>query len=332
MSLIQSRLAVALSAFVVAQFGTQAALAQSLNGPAQSVVERLAPQDRQAFVARLIEWQQRQRSMDADATLDVAAPVFTSFNSASTLNLSKAAAPFKFVVKATDDLSGVPSVYAQARGPSGQTIYGYAYGSHPVTNFVASGGFSEVSRLLEPGTWKFVYAYGFDVAGNYFEADETELAALGNTSFTVVNKSGHDLAPPALASGKIMTASVSLSAHAPGTSGQSPSVGVKLTATDVGNTALSGVRQAYVYLCQLADPSKCIYLYGYVNATGLATATFSVTAQVSGSQGNVPGDYELKAVYVFDFAGNSTTLLSNKFGGSVDFAALFPTTVIKLKP
>ena len=40
----------------------------------------------------------------------------------------------------------------------------------------------------------------------------------------------------------------------------------------------------------------------------------------------------LRHVYLYDRAGNTTYLTSDKFGGSTDFSTMFPTTVITLTP
>ena len=94
----------------------------------------------------------------------------------------------------------------------------------------------------------------------------------------------------------------------------------------------SGVKQAYAYFCQIADPDKCIYLYGYLYATGVVKATISATAQVSVARGNEPGDYDLKNVYVYDQAGNYEYYTNTLFGDTTDFSTMFPSTVIKLRP
>jgi len=294
---------------------------------------RLAPHDREAYVRQLVARQEAERlqTIQDDVTADVTPPVLTKFSASTTLDVSKAAAPFRIVINASDDISGFQSLSAYATGPSGQTIYAQFNPGYPATSVSGFGGFSNLSRVLEPGMWKFTFAYAYDVAGNYVYVDEDDLAALGNTTFKVVNNSGYDLVKPLLTGGKIQTPSVSLSSHPPATT-KDPYVGVKLNLTDAGTTTLAGVRYAYAYFCQLADPDKCIYAYGSTNATGLAAVTLSAAVQVSTARGNVPGDYELEVVYVYDYAGNSNYLQSTKFGGTTDFSTMFPTTVIKLKP
>ncbi len=295
------------------------------------LIERLAPRDRQAYLQRLVARQHAKRgaTLGADAT----GPVLTAFNASTTLNVSKSSAPFKVFVKATDDLSGVSYLYFDATGPSGQTITAYAAPGYPAKAVSLSGGFQNLNRMLEPGTWKFTYAYGYDAAGNYSAVDEATLDALGNTTFTVGNNTGHDIVKPLLTSGKVMTPAVSLSALVPGSADSPVYVGVKVTASDAGTTALAGVASVSLYFCKLAEPNVCIYPYGDVFATALSTASLTVGAQVSAANGIVTGTYELKVAYVYDHAGNDTYLHSTNFGGTTDFSALFPGgTTITLVP
>jgi hypothetical protein len=295
------------------------------------IIERLAPQDRQAYIERLIE--QRQAEAAADLTADVTGPVLTAFNAPTKLNVSNPAAPFKVATKATDNLSGVTSMIFYAVGPSGQTFYAQANANFPLTAVALSGGVTSLNRMAEPGVWHFNYGYGYDGAGNYAYFSQAALEALGNTSFTVVNNGGYDTVGPALTGGKILTPSVSLSSFLPGTTDKPRSVGVKVTVTDTGNTALAGPKQVSMYFCKLAQPDVCFYPYGYFYATGQSTATFNAGTQVSASSGNVTGTYELRTVYVADHAGSYTYLYGTAFGGTTDFSALFPGgTSIKLKP
>lgn len=298
--------------------------------PPADPLEAIAPHERRDHVQRLVARQQAA-SPQAEAS-DTVGPVLTAFDSGAKLDLGKAASPFSMTVKATDDLSGVQALYFYATGPSGQIAYAYAAQGYPAKSVTVLGGLSSMNKMLEPGVWKFTYGYGIDVAGNFSYFDEATLDALGNTSFTVVNKSGYDLTSPTLSSGKLITSSVSLASHQAGTTNQDRYVGAWLTATDAGNSALAGVRQGYADFCQLADPAKCIHLQGYVYATGKASVSLAVGTQVSAARGNAVGDYELHSVYLYDYAGNYTRLQSTKFGGAADFVSLFPATVIKLNP
>lgn len=295
-------------------------------------LEQIAPHERRAYIEQLTARQRAARMQSAEVAADATPPALLAFESATSLNVSKADARFKVAVKATDNSSGVRSLYFSATGPSGQQVYAEAHPGYPTKSVNVLGGFNPINRFLEPGTWTFDYAYGYDVANNYFFVDEAELAAFGNRTFTVVNNGGYDRTAPLLTSGRVITIAVSLASHQPGTT-QDRFAGMSLNATDAGNGEVSGVYRAYASFCMLTDASKCIYLSGNINASGQASAPFTAGTQVSAARGNVPGAYELNYVYVYDWAGNYTYLKSNKFGGPVDFSTLFPMgTVIRLDP
>jgi hypothetical protein len=292
---------------------------------------RLSPLEQRAHVERVIA---RQRATPApSAAADTTPPVLTVFNAAAAINLTKHAQPFRITIKGTDDMSGLKRVIYQATGPSGQIITGSTDDGFPALNYSGSAGLVGVNQFLEPGTWAFTYAYGWDWAGNYFFVDAAGLAALGNTVFTVSNLAGYDLIKPVLVSGKVLSPSVSLSAVINGTASEDPAVGVKLTFTDAGNPAVSGTYSAGANFCQVASPpTKCFTIEGYTSTMGQASETLTLVGQVSAARGQVPGEYELYSVYVHDHAYNSTSLTSTLFGGETDFKTLLPATIIKLKP
>lgn len=321
----------------LARMSLAAMLGLAAHGASQAEVvlsaealNQLSPDVARAYVARQITRPQAGPEQGGD---DQTAPVLTQFNANTALNLGKAAAPFKISIKGTDDLSGIKSVGFQATGPSGQVISGATDTAFPALNYSAQAGLAGVSQFLQPGTWKFTYAFVYDWAGNLLSLDEAQLEALGNTTVTVSNSGGYDLVKPALVAGSsIITPSVSLSAVAKGTGSEDPLVGMKVKVSDAGNSALAGVKSVSAILCQVADPARCIYPSGMITATGLAAATITVKAQVSAARGNTTGDYALRSVTVLDHAGNFTTLESVLFGGATDFGTLFSATVIKLKP
>jgi hypothetical protein len=311
-------------------FAATGTLAQSA-APADPL-EHIAPHERRAHVEELVKRQRAAAAQAGAAVADTTPPVLTAFESAAALNVGKADAKFKVAVKATDDMSGVRYLYFYASGPSGQQIYAYAYPGYPSKSVSMLAGFNPVSRFLQPGTWNFTYAYGYDVANNFFYVDEAGLAALGNRTFTVVNNTGYDGTAPVLTGGKVLTSAVSLTSPQPGST-QDRYIGVSLSATDTGNGAVSGFYRGYAYFCKVSDTSKCIALTGNSYATGQPATTLTVGAQVSAARGSVAGEYELYYVSLYDWAGNYTYLLSNKFGGPVDFSAYFPNgTKITLNP
>jgi hypothetical protein len=316
---------------LTAAFGLAAAgVAQAEMALSAEALNQLAPSAAKSYVERQIA---RQQGAPAQGGDDQTPPVLTLFNAGTGLNLGKAAAPFKIGIKGTDDLSGIKSVGYQATGPSGQVISGAIDTAFPAASYSGSGGLAGASQFLQPGAWKFTYAFSYDWAGNFLSLNEAQLAALGNTSITVSNSGGYDLVKPVLVSGSsVITPLVSLSAVAKGTAAEDPLVGLNVKTRDAGNTAVAGVKSVSAIMCQLADPSRCIYPMGFTSATGLTAATIAIKTQVSATRGNVPGDYTLQSVTVMDHAGNFTTLNSTLFGGSTDFSTLFSATVIKLKP
>ncbi len=321
------------------RLGLAAVLGALLQGAAfaevplsDEALSTMAPQDRQTYLAKLIARQRANPGPMQGDNPDSVAPVLTAFNAGTKLNLGKAASPFAIAIKATDDSSGLRNLNFFATGPSGQVISGAIDPAFPSTSFAGYGGFGAVSQFLQPGVWKFTSANGRDWANNSFSVDEAGLAALGNTTFTVVNAGGYDLVQPSLTSGKLITGTVSLSAVAKGTSSEDPFVGVRLTTADTGTGAVAGVKSVAALFCQLVDPSKCFLLSGATTATGLAALTLNAKAQVSVARGNVTGDYTLNSVTVQDHAGNLVTLTSTLFGGATDFSAIFPGALIKLTP
>lgn len=322
----------------LARWGLTALLGLAANGAAHAeaglsadALASMAPSALKEYVARQIARQQAQPLQGG--ALDVTPPTLTQFSAGTKLDLNKAAAPFKIVIKGTDDLSGLKSVGYQATGPSGQVISGAIDTAFPALSYGGNGGFAGGSQFLEKGAWKVTYAFGFDWAGNFFNLNEAALALLGNTSFTVSNPGGFDLVKPTLLTGSgLITPTVSLSAVAKGTASEDPSIGLKVKVSDAGNTAVAGVKSVSAIMCQLADPSTCLYPAGYTSATGMTSTTITIKQQVSAARGNVPGDYTLQSVTVMDHAGNFTSYTSTLFGGSTDFSTLFSATVIKLNP
>jgi hypothetical protein len=187
-------------------------------------------------------------------------------------------------------------------------------------------------RLLEPGAWTIVHARLEDLAGNPRKVDAAALAALGNTAFTVVNPGTFDNVAPTLVSGQLLTASVSLTGTAKGTT-QAPFVGLKLSVADTGATGVAGIATVHAAFC-LADESRCLDVIQSTPLGGSAvSATVTIGRQVAGALGDAPGEYLLYEVVLIDHAGNARELLSTAFGGATDFSVLFTGgTSILLKP
>lgn len=269
----------------------------------------------------------------AAAAADVTPPVLIQFEAPATLNVAKATPPFSVLIKATDDLSGVRRVLFIATGPSGQRSVGRVLADWPSTSFSRRVGLFTMfaGRLLEPGVWTFSEAQVDDLAGNSRNYNAAQLAALGNTTFTVVNTGSFDKVAPTLTGGQILTPSVPLSGIAKGTASQAPFVGVKLSATDAGSTAVAGLAGAIAVFCSAGD-RPCVELWASPGGGAPASATLFVAAQVGSQLGHVPGDYQLYGVVLWDQAGNMRELYDIAYGGTTDFGTLFPSTKLTLKP
>jgi hypothetical protein len=267
----------------------------------------------------------------ASGLIDSTPPTLTSFNAPSSVDLSDNSTPISVAFIAKDDLSGVAFVSGYATGPSGQHVYFYDNIHFPgktISSIIMS---ADQTSFLQPGSYTFVEADVTDVAGNETVYDQSELSALGNITFTVRNTGNVDAHPPALASGKIVTSSASLSASAPGTD-QPPFVGVTIDAADTGDTALAGIRYADVEFC-LPARAHCFRVDQSEDAShGQGNIKNLRLGHQLNRSSDVPGTYQIATFYMDDYAGNLQFLNSVHFGGATDFSTYFPTTTIQIKP
>jgi hypothetical protein len=302
------------------------AVSQAETGDSEAL-RRMSPQHAKAWVLKQIE-RQKARPAALAGDLDVTAPSFVVLDSRKSVDVT---VPLEFMsisFKSVDDMSGFRDAYAYAVGPSGHAVSVAYYGSVPSKKVSGLMTSYQLSPFLEPGTYTFVWGYASDVAGNYSFLDP---AALANTTFTVKNTKGFDVAPPALQSGKVLTPQVSLSARQPGTD-RAGFVGLALNASDSGTTVVAGVRYAYANFC-LADTSNCFSLWA--NDTGTPRREGSTALRLGGQVdylGGVPGEYHLNYLLVADYADNTLALFSTEFGGSTDFSTYFPSTTITVTP
>jgi hypothetical protein len=263
--------------------------------------------------------------------VDTLPPVLTVFNAAASVDVGVPGSAMIVSYKATDDLSGVRNVYAWAIGPSGQYIDVSTYLAIPATKPAGKMHSNVVNGFLEPGVYTFQGAYAYDTAGNYQYFDAATLATLGKVTFTVKNKKGFDVSKPSITSGKIVTPRISLSATHPGTA--LPTFAqVSVSATDAGNTALSGVQYANATFC-LLDQTSCFSVSSSSGET--VPMAFSATMKMGGQITDMAtplGEYHLYSMTVGDYAGNYLYLYGNQFGGATDFSTYFPSTTITLIP
>lgn len=254
----------------------------------------------------------------------------TVFDSAPEVDVTSGTAELVASFTATDDLSGVSHGYGHAIGPSGQVVGIQFYEAFPRKKFSGTMVSGPLPALLEPGEYQFDFAYVHDVLHNSGRYEGAALAALGNTRFVVKNRGGYDAKPPTLVTGKVLTSTLSASGHQKGTANEVPRLGISLDATDSGNSAIAGVLSSQAEFC-MTDESNCLFLAA--EDTGQPRR-----ASISLRLGNYldpdtpVGDYHLRTVYLVDYAGNETKLVGTEFGGTTDFGAYFPSTIITIKP
>lgn len=303
---------------------TQAAVAADMS---KAGSQAIPPQAKAWLAAHAKAKSAQQVTMAAD-TLP---PALTVFNAAASVDVGVPGSALIASFKATDDLSGVRNAYAWAYGPSGQYIDVSTYLAIPVNKPTGKMHSSVVNGFLEPGVYTFQGAYIYDTAGNYQYVDGATLATLGKVDFTVKNKKGFDVSKPSIQSGKIVTPRISLSATHPGT--DLPTFAqVTVSATDAGNTALSGVQYANATFC-LLDQTSCFSVSSSSGET--VPMAFSATVKMGGQITDMAtplGEYHMYSMAVGDYAGNYVYLYGTQFGGVTDFSTYFPSTTITLIP
>lgn len=262
--------------------------------------------------------------------LDTTAPAMSAFNAAKVVDVTNGNMALTVSFSASDDLSGVSHGYGRAVGPSGQLVVVQFYETFPTKKFSGRMISELLPAMLEPGEYTFEYAWVHDVLHNAGRYEGAALAALGNARFVIKNRKGYDAKPPALVAGKVLTPVMSASGHQKGTLDQPPRLGISLDMLDSGNSAIAGVRWAQIDLC-LADQSNCLYLVAEDSAQP-GRATLSARLGDALMPDTPVGDYRVRTVYLYDYAGNETTLTSTEFGGTTDFSTYFPTTTITVTP
>lgn len=246
---------------------------------------------------------------------DVEPPILSQFESKASVN---AGGWITLNMQVSDDLSGIRTVDAWARGPGADIWVGLS----PSLFRTAFSGkvLAKVSEYASPGTYTFVYVNVYDEAGNgrYYDADA--LAAMGNTQVVVHNSHGSDGVKPTLVSAQILTPTLSVSALHPGTI-RPAQAGVALTVSDAGETRVSGASRISVEFCKL-DTSKCFDVSDNDGREGRSTHVFEAAGRPA-LRGATAGTYYPMWVMVSDWAGNTVVLKGTRFGGSTDFSTLF---------
>jgi hypothetical protein len=316
-----------MTALATASLSVLAQAAVAAHAP--KVAPQAIPPQAKAWLAANAKAKPDQGALQVTAA-DTLPPSLTVFNAAASVDVGIPGSALVASFKATDDLSGVRSIYAWAYGPSGQYIDVNTYLAVPVTKPTGKMHSNGVPAFLEPGVYTFQGAYIYDTAGNYQYVDGATLATLGKVDFTVKNKKGFDVSKPSIQSGKIVTPRVSLSATHAGTD-QPTFAQVTVAATDAGNSALSGVQSANVTFC-LLDQSSCFSLSSSSGET--VPMAFNASLKLGGqiSTTTPQGEYHMHSMMVYDYAGNYLYLYGTQFGGATDFSTYFPSTTITLIP
>lgn len=268
---------------------------------------------------------------DPMLALDTSPPYLLSIHTTGSVNAQQAAQRISVSLNAKDDLSGIAYYYIEFSSPSGtQYVSRSKEVATPLVHITptltvglppfSSPGFTAYDQ---PGTWRAVYFYAYDAAGNYVSYNASQLAALGSTTFNLTNNGGYDIVGPTFASGTINTPTIKRSKFAKGTTNP-PYASANLSITDAGNGVVSGTSSGYLVFCHLSGGTcdDYIYMYGTTNQAGQVANTMTVGQEISATQ--TLGQYVIYYMYLYDVAGNYTFLESTAFGGSTNFASYFP--------
>lgn len=276
----------------------------------------------------------------AHAALDTQAPSLTSFTVSGSVDSSRTGQSVSVQLGASDNLSGVYYYIIEIKAPNGSVIRQEGYNAAASKRFstkVAIGyprymniEFSEqFGRWSVPGTWSVQSVDLRDLAGNSRVYEKAELAALGNTDFSVSNTQSDQVAPTLL-SGTVDTPVLSLSVPPAGLpAGASPMAMVSLRMQDTGSPAASGLDVFSAYYCKLPfNNNECADAFGVVGTTGTPTkaaTTLKMSGRLVRTDGSPvsPGTYVLGSVTLQDVAGNANGYVSTALGGSVDFTSFF---------
>lgn len=290
-------------------------------------VRALAPRQRLAQVRALVA-QQASGRRSAASGLDITPPHLTSFSVAASVDVTVATHQLQVQMTLVDDLSGVDWAQLHATSPTGQEVWAEVPHVKGTKRHEARTGL-HFSPFAEAGIWQVSEVIGRDLAGNFFFYNQGQLAGLGSTSFEVVNAQS-DLLAPTLTGGKVLTGSVSLSRPAKGTLAEWPLLRLQLRVADTGSPSASGASNANVFMC-LADGSSCFNLQSDLS-TLYSLGQDTLYAHGRLTPDILPGLYLIRAVDLFDHAGNARVYLSTAFGGSTDFDDLLSSSTVEVKP
>jgi hypothetical protein len=252
--------------------------------------------------AHLAAMQAKKRAISPEYNYDIRPPVLKAIRVAGKVNAGQKYAQAVVSMMVNDNLSGLDQVVVTLMSPSGQTAYEYWNSSYDATRNELQIGV-DMANASENGTWRVYSVTVADANGNSNHYDETALAGMGQTTFTVVGAAGDFTAPTAQTGGVNLTPTVSRSTPPRGMlPGNSARTGVQLNLSDLGS---SGVRQASMEFCLEGTYWECFSVSGYVSVRGKSAVQLTLGGHVS--TWTELGNYVPYSLYVYDQSGNSSS-------------------------
>lgn len=271
-------------------------------------LSRLSPKQ-QAHLAAI---QAKKREITPQYNYDIRPPVLKKVSVGGTVNAGKKNAQAVVSLVAVDNLAGVHQVSVTVVSPSGQTAYNsWSSGYDSTRNELQIG--IDMSDATENGTWRLYSVSISDSNSNATYYDETQLAALGPTSFTVTGAVGDFSAPEAQTGGTNLTSTVSRSTPPAGMLPGNPArLGIALNLADVG---AAGIHGASMEFCLEGSYWECFSVSGEISVRGKSALRLTLGGHVS--EWNAVGNYKPYSLYVHDYAGNSRSYYAD-WGDDLD--------------
>ncbi len=234
--------------------------------------------------------------------------------SPSSVNCTNGSATVTFTVTATDDLSGVSSLYAEFNSPSGnQSQTAYGYGANRTSGTALNGTYvftAVIPQYAEAGSWSLAYLQAYDAIGNYVTLYTSDLSTRGFPTTLTVTSASDTSAP--------VVAACTFSPNSVNTASASATVNFSVTATD----NLSGVASLYAeFTSPSGGQTQTAYGYSANRTSGSAlNGTYSFNAVIPQYAEN--GIWTLSYLQAYDVIGNYVTLYTS------DLQTMgFPTTL-----
>ncbi|HJV69911.1 hypothetical protein [Ideonella sp.] len=270
--------------------------------------------------ASLAKAQAGKRAITPQYNYDIKAPVLKGVHVGGKVNASLKYAQAVVSLVIADNLAGLRYVSVALQSPSGQyATMDWSADFESKRNELQIG--VDMSGATENGTWRITSVTVQDANSNSSYYDESMLAALGHTTFTVYNAAG-DVATPSLVAGGVnLTPSVSRSTPPGGMLPGNPArVGVQLNAVDDG---VAGVRSAYIQYCHV-EGFDCFYMSGSTSVRGQTSAILTLGSHIYEWQSL--GAYTPYYMEVYDQSGNGRTYYS----WDTDLSAFIDNPVITI--